>query len=291
MLRRCTLCVVAVLASGTAAEAQRDPPLPPGRDPGGVAIAILGTGIDYTLPEIARRLARDGEGELVGWDLVDNDNRPFRSSRAAPNAGTWGASMTALGLEIGAPGRRIVPVRIDPDDPRSLARAVAFLAQTRARIVVVPTWSRRQADWEPFRQAATHFKDLLFVVPADDEGIGASREPAWPAAFRLANALVVAASPADGGTPGQAGDGGTRTADALVALPPSETIGDPTPPRASLAAAVAADALAGCWPRLIEAHRGEALKRALLAEAAKAAAREAKPVIARCTADPAPAKR
>jgi hypothetical protein len=291
MLRLCTLCAVFVLVSGLAADAQRDPPLPPGRDPGGVAIALLGTGIDYTVPDIARRLARDGEGELIGWDLVDNDNRPFRSGRAAPDAGAWDASATALGLAMGAPGRRIVPVRIDPGDARSLARAVAFLAQTPARIVVVPAWSRRQGDWEPFRDAATHFKDLLFVVPAGDDATGADREPAWPAAFRLANALVVAASPADGGTPGPAGEGGMQTADALVALPRTETVGDPPPPRASLAAAVAADALAGCWPRLIEIHRGEPLKRALLAEAAKAAARGGRPLIVRCAADATRTKR
>jgi hypothetical protein len=257
MLRLCTLCAAFVLASASAAQAQRDPPLPPGRDPGGVAIGLLGTGIDYTIPEIARRLARDGEGELVGWDLVDNDNRPFRSGRAAPDAGAWSASTTALALAIGVPGRRIVPVRIDPGDARSIARAVAFLAQTPARIVVVPAWSRRQEDWEPFRDAATHFKDLLFVVPAGDDGAGANREPAWPAAFRLAN----------------------------------ETVGDPPPPRASLAAAVAADALAGCWPWLIEMHRGEALKRALLAEAAKAATRGGRPLIVRCAADATRTKR
>jgi hypothetical protein len=257
-----------------------------------VAIGLLGTGIDYTIPEIARRLARDGEGELVGWDFVDNDNRPFRSGRAAPDAGAWGASTTALALAIGVPGRRIVPVRIDPGDARSLARAVAFLAQTPARIVVVPAWSRRQDDWEPFRQAATHFKDLLFVIPAGGDGTGADRDPAWPAAFRLANALVVAASPADGSGTDRAADSAAQQADALVALPRTETGGDALPTRASLAAAVAADALAGCWPRLLEALRGESLKRALLTEAAKGAARDGKPVIARCTtADAAPAKR
>jgi hypothetical protein len=280
------------LAWGTAAEAQRerDPPLLAGRDPGGVAVALLGTGIDYTVPEVARRLARDGEGELVGWDLVDNDNRPFRSSRAAADAGAWGTS-TALALAIGAPGRRIVPVRIAPDDPRSLARAVAFVAQTPARVVVVPASSRRPEDWEPFRQAASHFKDLLIVVPADEGGERAGHGPAWPAAFRLANILAVSVTPAAGGEVAQTGDGGAQPADALVALPGAESPGTPPPSRASLAAAVAADALAGCWPRLIAAHRGEALKRALLAAAAKVSTHGGKPLIAPCAADAAPAKR
>src|SRR5215467_9057175 len=59
--------------------APKKPPVPPGRDPGGVAVALIG--IDYTLPAVARRLARDGEGELIGWDLQDQDRKPFDSSK------------------------------------------------------------------------------------------------------------------------------------------------------------------------------------------------------------------
>jgi hypothetical protein len=279
-MRHSVLCVVATLVSISPAVGQRDPPLPPGRDPGGVAIALVGTGIDYTLPEVARRLARDGEGELIGWDLVDNDNRPYH---AGGDAGAWGGEGNALVRAIGAAGRRIVPVRIDSDDSRSLARAVAFVAQTPARIVVVPTWSRKQSDWEPFRQAAIHFKDLLFFVAAGDEGEDIDREPVWPAAFGLANVLVVSAV-ASGAYSAQAPNAGAQqTADALVALPTIGRAGEAGPPsHTSLAAVLAADALAGCWPRLVEAHRGAALKKAFLAEAAKTAARNTRPVIERC---------
>lgn len=64
-------------AAAMAADAPRKPKLPPGVDPGGLAMAVIGDGIDYTRPEIATRLARDGEGELVGFDLVDRDRLPF----------------------------------------------------------------------------------------------------------------------------------------------------------------------------------------------------------------------
>ncbi len=282
MPRLWVLCVVATLVSVSPAAGQRDPPLPPGRDPGGVAIALIGTGIDYTLPEVARRLARDGEGELIGWDLVDNDNRPYHASG---DAGAWGGDGNALVRAIGAAGRRIVPVRIDPDDPRSLARAVAFVAHTPARIVVVPAWSRKQSDWGPFRQAAIHFKDLLFFVAAGDEGKDIDREPVWPAAFGLANVLVVSAVAPEGVASG-APNTGARALDALVAVPPADGAGGRrSPSRTSLAAVLAADALAGCWPQLVATKRGEALKRAFLA-AAKTAVADARPVIERC-ADPA----
>ena len=40
--------------------------------------------------------------------------------------------------------------------------------------------------WKPFRQAASHFKEILLIVPA-----GEGSEPVYPAAFGLDNVLVV----------------------------------------------------------------------------------------------------
>jgi hypothetical protein len=52
-----------------------------------------------------------------------------------------------------------------------------------------------------------------------------------------------------------------------------------------MAAVVAADALAGCWGQLVGRFKGEALKRALLAEAAKARpGSQTTPVIEHCGA-------
>jgi hypothetical protein len=175
----------AMLTLGPMAIAQtKKPPLPPGRDPGGVAIALLTTGIDYTLPHIAQRLARDGEGELIGFDLVDNDNRPFGGDGAA-------LATNLLDPTIGA---RLVPVRVDPRNPASLARAVAFIAQTPARIVVVPMWSPSREDWQLFRQAAERSPQLLFVVAAGDDARDLDKDPVYPAAFALPNVVVVSAA-------------------------------------------------------------------------------------------------
>ncbi len=196
MLRALLLHLMAMLALGPIALAQiKKPPLPPGRDPGGVAIALLTTGIDYTVPEVARRLARDGEGELIGFDLIDNDNRPFGDSRAQTPA-HWGGDATALALDLLDPaiGARLVPVRVDPRDPASLARAVAFVARTPARVVVVPMWSPSKEDWQPFRLAVERFPQILFVVAAGDDGKDLDKQPAYPAALGLPNLLVVTAA-------------------------------------------------------------------------------------------------
>jgi len=196
MLRIVLVLFLATLAFAPMAVAQtKKPPLPPGRDPGGIAIALLTTGIDYTSASVARGLARDGEGELIGFDLVDGDNRPFGDNRAQTRP-HWGGEGTTLAINILDPtiGARLVPVRVDPRDPTSLARAVAFIARTPARIVAVPMWGPRKEDWQPFRQAVEHFRQLLFVVAAGDDGKDLDTASAYPAAFALPNVLVVTAA-------------------------------------------------------------------------------------------------
>lgn len=212
-----------MLALGPAALAQaKKPPLPPGLDPGGVAVALLTTGIDYTVPEVARRLARDGEGELIGFDLVDNDNRPFGDRRAETPA-HWGGDATALAASLLDPivDTRLVPMRVNPHDPASFARAVAFVVRTPARIIAVPMWSGSKEDWQHFRQAAERSPQVLFIAAAGDDGRDLDQHPAYPAALGLSNLLVVAAASSDGDSPLSArllatANRGAKTVDAVA---------------------------------------------------------------------------
>ena len=59
-----------------------NPPVPgpvPGERKGpGVRVALVDSGVNYLLPEIGSRLARDEEGALVGYDFWDLDARPLR---------------------------------------------------------------------------------------------------------------------------------------------------------------------------------------------------------------------
>ena len=96
-----------------------DPKVPPGQDPGGTAIALIGGGLDYTSDKITPRVARDGEGELIGWDLIDNDRTPYMAApkasdpSASPDAKAANADATGLAeLMLAAYARgRLVPVR------------------------------------------------------------------------------------------------------------------------------------------------------------------------------------
>ena len=157
---RIVVALVWLLVAGTSASGQ-EPPVPSGVDPGGTAVALLGSGVDYTRPEVARRLARDGEGELIGWDFTDNDNRPHATSGGATGSGA------ADDLIVSAPAAlRFVVVKEAADDKVALGRMIAFAVQTPARIIVWPGADPKRADWPILAEAVQRFPKHLFVIPA-----------------------------------------------------------------------------------------------------------------------------
>ncbi|MEO1609714.1 MAG: hypothetical protein AAFR90_10305 [Pseudomonadota bacterium] len=132
-----------------------EPPIPPGVDPGGVAVAILGDGVDYTRPEIAARLARDGEGDLIARDFTDDDARPY----AADNLTT----VYAIALLKASRHVRLIIVKGGMDDPAAIGPMAAFAIKTPARIIFCLDAMQRQ-DWPVFKQAVSYFKDRLFII-------------------------------------------------------------------------------------------------------------------------------
>lgn len=212
-------------------------------------MAIVSTGVNYTLPEVAARLARDGEGEMIGWDFTDGDNRPFDASRGTTPAPHGGDGTALASLLLAEPARvSLVAVRVDPADAASLARALVFVAQTPARVVLMAVSSVRLEDWVPFRQALERFRQLLVVVPAGGERAGELASPVFPAALGLKNVLVV---PGGAEEPGAAAAGFNGTA---VALP------------ASVAEAVRVAAAAAQMAARVPGLDGAGLRRAILLE-------------------------
>lgn len=132
--------------------------MPPGLDPGGIAIALLGTGVDYTRREIAGRLARDGEGDLIAWDFTDNDTKPYAAS--SPN------TADAAYLANNTTSTSLVVVKEATDSPVAIGHMAAFTIRTPARVIVWPDGSPQRPDWPVLFEAADRFKDRLFVVPA-----------------------------------------------------------------------------------------------------------------------------
>lgn len=180
------------------AQAQ-NPAAPAALDPGGPAVALISTGVNYTDPAIASRLARDGEGEPIAWDFVDNDLRPFAGPSDRSDDGT---ELAKLILSTDEKARLII-VRVTRNEPDSLAKAVMFIARTPATVAVVGTFPRTRDGWDRFGGAVSAAaKNVLFFVPAGtpDEALGGSP---YPVGLNLENVVTVApllANSAEGGT-------------------------------------------------------------------------------------------
>lgn len=183
------LPLLASLAATSPAAAK--PRVPIGTDPGGSAIAIIGSGVDYTRPEIAARLARDGEGELVGWDSRDTDRAPYEPPAAtgAPGPGTAAASL----LITETRATRLVVLAPKPDAV-SLGQAAYFVLRSPARIALVTLSSTNAEDWKHLAEVARRAPHLLLVASAGDDGADLDKTPRYPASLGLDNVLVVTAS-------------------------------------------------------------------------------------------------
>lgn len=160
---RQTCLALALVAIGGSAAAE-DPKITPGRDPGGVAVAVLADGFDTTRADVLRILARDGEGEAIAWDAVDGDHRPFMREGAG----------TEVALAAAARGGvRIVPVRVAMGDAASLAKGVAFAQSTPARLLITTLADQDRRGLAVMTTAAARFAAVLFVVslpgPTADE--------------------------------------------------------------------------------------------------------------------------
>jgi hypothetical protein len=176
-----------------------NPPIPGGRDPGGVAVALVDTGINYTLPAFATRLARDSEGRPLGYDFWDMDDRPFdvdpsRSPFFPLHHGTAVASIMARE----APTVRLVPYRFPRPAMARMADVVADADRKGVVIVVLPMGSDDRADWRVFEEAARARPHMLFVVSAGNNGRDIDAAPVYPAALGLDNILTVTSSDAFG---------------------------------------------------------------------------------------------
>lgn len=136
-----------------------DPRPPPDRDPGGTAVAVVGRGIDYTRREVAHRLARDGEGQIIGFDFADNDAYPFAPYPQGDD------DLAGVILEEGRTTRLVV-VRTPAGRAAALAPALQLIAQTPARIALLVPQLGAPMDLANLVDAARRLPHLLLIVPA-----------------------------------------------------------------------------------------------------------------------------
>ena len=176
-----------------------NPPVPPGRDPGGVLVAVIDTGLNYQLPNIAARLARDEGGSILGYDFWDDDARPFDidTGRSPFFPLHHGTAVTSIILRE-APNARIAPYRFPRPDMARMADVVAHADAVGARIVNLAMGSNKAEDWRAFEFAARGRPHMLFIVSAGNNGRDIDRSPVYPAALALRNMVTVTSADAFG---------------------------------------------------------------------------------------------
>jgi hypothetical protein len=261
----------AVLSTAMAQAPAKKPNVPPGTPTRGFAVALISAGIDYTKPTIAARLARDGEGDIVAWDAVDKDRKPFLATSAANPLVELSPALVA-------------PIRIDVADAASWTEAFAFIARSPARVAVVavPITDSvlRTVAWP--RMAA--LADVLFIVPAGDDNRDLdTSQPAVLQPAKASNIVVVSALARRSNPTAQPNRGG-RTVD-LVLVPASAAREAPSlanpRPATSMEAAILTVGLFACVD--VRAAKSPAeVKQTFIAKAARATA-EASPIIEICS--------
>ncbi len=176
-----------------------NPPVPGGQDPGGVTVAHIDSGVNYTLPQIAARLARTPDGEAVGYDFWDMDQRPFDVDAArSPFFPLHHGTLVSSILVREAPAVRLLPYRYPRPDMSRMAEVLAHASKNGAKIVAMPLGSNTEKNWTAFKQAAAQHADMLFIVSAGNNGRNIDEAPVYPAVYDLDNLLVVTSSTISG---------------------------------------------------------------------------------------------
>lgn len=172
-----------------------EPDLPPGNDPGGVAVAIIDSGVNYTLQQVASRLARDERGECLGYDFHDGDKKPFDlvPGQKLGSGRHHGTRVAGIFLRE-APNARLIPYRYRAHSFETFASIVDKIAKSPARIVIMSLGGYQKSDWERFRKAAQANPDILFIISAGNDGRNVDEKPIYPSGFKLNNALVIAST-------------------------------------------------------------------------------------------------
>lgn len=176
-----------------------NPPIPAGKDSGGILVAHIDSGVNYTLPHIANRLARNEAGMILDYDHRDQDTRPYdmdtaRSVLFPQHHGTRVASI----LIAEAPRIRLAPYRYPRDNMERMADLIDQASAHGARIVAMPLGSNNETSWKTFRQAAKRNPAFLFIVSAGNNGRNIDETPVFPASLDLNNMIVVTSSTQSG---------------------------------------------------------------------------------------------
>ncbi len=179
-------------------------------------VGLVDSGVNYRLTEINTRLARDGDGRLIGHDFWELDALPYDAHLLGggffvQRHGTRTASL----LLAEAPEVELVPYRYPRPDMHRMRDLVAHAARHGVALVGLPLGGYRADEWDAFAEAARAHPDLLFIASAGNDGWDIDEQPVYPAALELDN-LVVVTSADDFARPAERTNWGRASVDFLV---------------------------------------------------------------------------
>ena len=267
-----------------------NPPVPDGKDPGGITVALVDSGVNYLLPEIAGRLARDRRGRSLGYDFWDRDARPFDANPARSPFLPLRHGTTVAGLLLReAPEIRLLPFRYPRPDMARMAELVAAAEGAGAGIVAMAMGSRSRTDWTAFEKAAEARPDMLFIVSAGNDGQDIDETPVYPASLELTNMLVVTSAD-DFGRLATGSNWGRKSVDLMLPAERLETLDHRGARVTASGSSYAVPRLAALAARLWAEHpnwTANTLKHAILARAVVPRIRGQSPVRAGWIPNPA----
>ncbi|WP_373503341.1 S8/S53 family peptidase [Aestuariivirga sp.] len=248
-----------------------NPPVPEGTPRADCTrVGLLDNGVNYLLPQIAARLARDPNGALVGRDFWEADDRPFDfgvpdgdpdprlSAFDPPQHGTGLASV----LIADTPAQICLAIyRYSPPDIRNeIEGIVDRMAADGVRVVVMA--SGRDRAWPAFRSAMLAHPELLFIAAAGNDGADLRQRALYPMVYAVPNQLVVTAVTAEGAVwpPGNTGAGIVALALPAVGVPGLAFDGRRVGLTGTSYAAPRAGAVAAALARANPAANGETLR-------------------------------
>jgi subtilisin family serine protease len=175
-----------------------NPKLPQGISNNKNIIALIDTGVNYTLPQLQKNIAFKNK-KLLGYDFWDNDNFPFdQDPRNNPFYPRHHGTTVFSVLSREAPKSTIAIYRFPALNMCKFKELIEHIAKNSIRIVNLSMGSSNKSDWLCFQEAAFKNNKIIFVVSAGNNGFDIDKNPIYPASLKLDNIITVTSSDLNG---------------------------------------------------------------------------------------------
>jgi len=175
-----------------------NPKLPKGISNNKNIIALIDTGVNYTLPQLHENIAFKNK-KLLGYDFWDNDNFPFdQDPRNNPFYPRHHGTTVFSVLSREAPKSTIAIYRFPALNMCKFKELIEHIAKNSIRIVNLSMGSSNINDWLCFQEAALKNNKIIFVVSAGNNGFDIDKNPIYPASLKLDNIITVTSSDLNG---------------------------------------------------------------------------------------------